>query len=83
MDLTRIMLMLRSEFQDVQKRILSVERFDRRCTGTETKQAQSATEARMIRKRHTRAISELRSDREHIEHAIRSLAVLERLRRTR
>lgn len=67
MDVMKIILQLRTEGRAVEKAILSAERLNRLING------------RKIEKPLERIISELRSDREHIRHALLSLRLFYRL----
>jgi hypothetical protein len=49
MDVTGILSELRSEREDIERAILSLERFDRHGTGTTEAAAQSVTEIRRVR----------------------------------
>jgi len=79
MDLSRLLLELWSERQDIEQAIIVVEG-SVRPTGTGTAAAQSLTEIIRSGRAHTKTISELRSELEYVENAIFALERLHRFR---
>jgi hypothetical protein len=80
MNVASIILDLRSELAGIEQAINSASRWDRLLSRTKEGLPRSQTGTGRTR-RPQRTISELRTDRHHLKHAVLSLAVFDRLRR--